>query len=119
MERHKQTFPAAASRIDRNTFMDDIAAGAEDENGAIKMYYELTAMMKLINLPLAKWTTNSEEMKATWKAEGQNIEAQMQILGVSWNTGADWLYIDMDEIISKLKEGPTTKRKLAKNSKLL
>jgi hypothetical protein len=28
--------------IDKNTFMDDLAAGAEDENGAIKFYYELS-----------------------------------------------------------------------------
>jgi hypothetical protein len=38
--------------------MDDFAAGTEDENGAIKTYYELTAMMKLINLTLAKWANN-------------------------------------------------------------
>jgi hypothetical protein len=69
-------------------------------------------MMKPINLPLAKWATNSEELNAIWKAKGQNVEAKMQVLGVSWNTGADCLHIDMDEVISKLNEGPTTKRKL-------
>jgi hypothetical protein len=53
-ERHKATFPAAAPRIDKNTFMDDFAAGADDENDANVIYYELTAMMKLINLPPAE-----------------------------------------------------------------
>ena len=48
------TFTAAAPLIDKNTFMDDFAAGAEDENCVIKVYYELSSMMKLINLPLAK-----------------------------------------------------------------
>ena len=43
--------------------MDDFAAGAEDENGVIKVYYELSSMMKLINLPLAKWATNPEQLK--------------------------------------------------------
>jgi hypothetical protein len=46
--------------------MDDFAAGAEDAYGAIKIYYELTAMMKLINLPMAKWATNSEQLMAIW-----------------------------------------------------
>jgi len=100
--------------MDKSTFMDDFAAGAEDENGAIKIYYELTAMMKLINLPLAKWATNAEQLKAIWKAKGQDVETQTQtqVLGVSWDTEADCLYINVDEMTSKLKEGPTTKRKL-------
>jgi hypothetical protein len=51
--------------------MDDFAAGAEDEYGAIKIDYKLTAIMKLTNLPLAKWATNTEELQAIWKAEGQ------------------------------------------------
>jgi hypothetical protein len=49
--------------------MDDFAAGAEEENGAITIYYELTAMT-LINLPPAKWATNAKLLKAIWKAEG-------------------------------------------------
>jgi hypothetical protein len=40
--------------------MDDYAAGAENDNGAIAIYYELTTMMKLIIFPLAKWASNSE-----------------------------------------------------------
>jgi hypothetical protein len=92
--------------------MDDFAAGAESENGTIKVYYELSSMMKLINLPLAKWATNAEQLKAIWKAEGQSVEARTQVLGVSWNTESDCLYIDADEMTSKLKEGPMTKRKL-------
>ena len=111
-KRHKAAFPTAAPLIDRNTFMDDFAAGAENENVAINLYYELNAMMKLISLPLAKWATNSEGLKTIWKAEGQNVDVQTQVLGVSWDTEADCLYIDADEMFSKLREGPTTKRKL-------
>jgi len=79
-------FPAVAPLIDKNTFMDDFAAGAENENGAIKVYYELSSMMKLINLPLAKWATNAEQLTTIWKAEGQSVEARTQVLGVTWNT---------------------------------
>jgi hypothetical protein len=58
--------------------MDDFAAGAENDKGAITIYYELNALMKLINFPLAKWARNSEQLKAIWKAEGQEIEVQTQ-----------------------------------------
>jgi hypothetical protein len=105
--------------IDKNTFMEDVAAGAEDENGAITMYYELTTMMRLINLPLAKWATNAKLLKTNWKAEGQNVEAQTLVLGVSWDPEADCLYTDADEMISKMKEGPTTKTAFANDGELL
>jgi len=111
-ESYNATFPSAAPLIDKNTFMGDFAPCVENENGAIIIYYDLTAMMKLINLPLAKWATNTEELNAPWKAEGLIVEAETQVLGVRWKTEADYLYIDADEIISKLKEGSTTKRKL-------
>jgi len=59
-DRHKITFPTAAPLIDGNTYMDNFAAGAENDNDAIAIYYELTALMKLINFPLAKWASNSD-----------------------------------------------------------
>ena len=53
-DRHKGTFPTAAPLVDSNTFKGDFAASAENDNSAIAMNYELTALMKLINFPLAK-----------------------------------------------------------------
>jgi hypothetical protein len=111
-ERHKATFPIVAPLIDSNTFMDDFAAGAENDNGAITTYYELTALMKLINFPLAKWASNSEQLKSIWRAEGQEIEVQTQVLGVNWNTETDCFSIDHEAIIKRLPERPTTKRQL-------
>jgi hypothetical protein len=80
------TFPTAAPLIDSNAFMDDFAAGGENENDAITIYYELTALMKLINFPLAKWASNSGQLKAIWRDEGRYIVVQTQVLGVNWNT---------------------------------
>jgi hypothetical protein len=64
------TFPTAAPLIDNNTFMDDFAAGAENYNDATTIYYELTALMKLINFSLARKASNSDQLKASWRAEG-------------------------------------------------
>ena len=69
-------------------------------------------MMKLINLPITKWANSAEQMKAIWRAEGQGVEEQTNVLWVNWTTKTDCLYIDADEITKMLKKGPTTKRKL-------
>jgi len=52
--RSREVYPKAAPLIDTNMFMDDFVAGAEDGNGAISIYYELTALMKTFKLPMAK-----------------------------------------------------------------
>jgi hypothetical protein len=72
--------------------------------------------MKLLNFPLAKWASNSEQLKAIWRAEGQEIETQTQLLGVNWNTETECFFIDPETITNKLPEGPTTKRKLLQTS---
>jgi hypothetical protein len=43
---HKDTFPKAATLVNRSTFMDDFVAGAEDDNGVIAIYYQVTALMR-------------------------------------------------------------------------
>jgi len=52
--RRKEEYPTASPLIDTSTFMDEFLAGTEDGNGAISLYYELTALMKTIKLPMAK-----------------------------------------------------------------
>jgi hypothetical protein len=79
--RHKDIFPTALPLIDSNTFIDDFVACEQNDNVAFDIYYKLTALMKLINFLLAKWTRNSEQLKAIWRAEGQDIEVKTQLLG--------------------------------------
>jgi hypothetical protein len=90
--------------------MDDFVAGVDDGNGAFRIYYELTALMKTIKLPVAKWATNSDELKGIWKAEGQEIQRTTQALGVDWNTESDMLSVDPIDILEKTTDGPATKR---------
>jgi hypothetical protein len=60
-------------------FMDNFATGAESVNVAVTIYYELTALMKLINFPLVKWASNSEQLKAIGRDEGQEIKEQTKV----------------------------------------
>ena len=82
-------------------FMDDFVAGADDGNGAVGIYYELTALMKTIKLPMDKWATSCEELKDIWKEEDQEIEGTTQALGVDWNTESDTLSMDSRDILDK------------------
>jgi hypothetical protein len=61
---------------------------------------------------MAKWATNSEELKGIWKAEGQEIQRTTQALGVDWNTESVMLSVDPMDILEKTTDGPATKRQL-------
>jgi hypothetical protein len=113
-DRHKKTFLHAASLLVNSIYVDDFAAGAETEVGVIALYYELTSLMKQIQLPMAKWASNSTQLKTVWTAEGQKFIAETQVLGVDWNTETDTFSINHEVITDKATKGPTTKRNLLK-----
>jgi hypothetical protein len=84
----------------------------EDSNEEISIYYELSALMKIIKLPVAKWPTSCEELTEIWKAECQEIQRTTQTLGVDWNTETDTPSVDPRDILNKTTQGPATKRQL-------
>jgi hypothetical protein len=90
-ETHKDTFPTAAMLVDRSTFMDDFVAGADDDNGVIAIYYQLTALMQRYSFPMGKWTSNSEPLNDIWRVNGFEIKTVAQVLGVNWDTTQDAL----------------------------
>jgi hypothetical protein len=51
---HNDNFPTAAALVDRSTFMDHFAAGAEDDNDVITTYFQLTALMRKFSFPIGK-----------------------------------------------------------------
>jgi hypothetical protein len=87
-------FPTAAGLVDSSTFMDDFAAGAEDSNGVITIYYQLTALMRKISIPMGKWASNSEPLRNIWTVSGLEHKYTTQVLGVSWDTVRDTHSID-------------------------
>jgi hypothetical protein len=109
---HKDTFLTAAALVDGSTYMDDFAAGAMDSNGVITIYYQLTALMRKISLPMGKWATNSEPLKNIWRVSGVDIKSTTQVLGVCWDTVRDTHFTDHRDVTDKTHEGPTTKRQL-------
>jgi hypothetical protein len=67
---HKLEFPLADALMNDHMFMDDFAAAVENDNDVISLYYQLVSLMKKIQMPMAKWATNSQQLKDVWRAEG-------------------------------------------------
>ncbi|XP_021921219.1 uncharacterized protein LOC110830503 [Zootermopsis nevadensis] len=109
---YKHIFPQATSLVDKNMYMDDFAAGAEDDDGVINLYNEVTSLMGRIRLPMAKWATNSQPLMELWKTEGLVINMETQVLGTHWNTRTDTFTVDRKNVTNNLRDGPVTKRQL-------
>ena len=106
---HKDCFPSAAALVDSITFTEDFATGAEDSNDVINIYYQLTAFMKKISLPMGNWASNSEPLKNIWRVSGLENKSISEILGMSWDTVRDTIFADYRDVTDKAQEGPTTK----------
>jgi hypothetical protein len=52
------------------------------------------------------------ELKAIFKAEGQEIQGTTRALGVDWNTESDTLSVDPTDILDQATRGPVAKRQL-------
>ena len=84
-----------------STFMDDFAAGAENDFRVTSLYYELVNLMNQLRLPMAKWATNSEQLKEVWRTEGVDFKEITQTLGIDWDTKSDTFLMDPHDVIGK------------------
>ena len=109
---HKDSFPTAAALVDSCTFMDDFEAGADDSNGVITIYYQLTALLRQISLPMGKWASTSEPLRNIWRVGGLGNKSTTQVLEVSWNTVRDTIFADHRDVTDKAQRGGGTKRQL-------
>jgi hypothetical protein len=109
---HKDSFHMAAALVHSSTFVDDFAAGAEERNVVITIYYQLTALMLKISFPMGKCASNSVTFKNVWCASDLETESINQVLGVSWDTLQYTLFTDYRDVTDKARAGLTMKRQL-------
>jgi hypothetical protein len=76
--------------------MHDFVVGAVDET--VAMYYQLPALMRGYNFPMGKWASNSNPIKDIWKVGEFDIKPVTQVLGVSWDTTRNTLYMDQNNV---------------------
>jgi hypothetical protein len=109
---HNGSFSTAAALVDSSTLMDDFAAGAEDMNCVITIYYQLTSHLRKISLPMGKWASNWEHLRNIWRVTGIEIKSTTQVQGLSWDIVRDTIFLDHRDVTDKKQEGLTTKRQL-------
>ena len=109
---YKAEFPTAAALVDNSTFMEDFAAGAENDDCVTNLHYELVHVMNQIRLPMPKWATNSKHLKEVWRTDDVDFKEITQILGIYWDTESDAFSMDPRDVISEYVEDLTTKRHL-------
>ena len=109
---YKAEFPTAAALVGNSTFMDEFAAGAENDDWVTNLYYELIYLMTRIRLPMAKCTTNSKHLKDGWRTEGVDLKDVTQTLPIDWDTESDTLSMEPRDATGEYVEGTTTKRQV-------
>ena len=110
--KYNAEFPNAAALVDNCSFMEDFAAGAENDDRVTSLYYELVNLMNQIRLPMTKWATNSEHLKEVWRTKGVEFKEVRLTLGIDWDTKSDTFLMDHRDVIGEYVEGPTTKRQV-------
>jgi hypothetical protein len=65
------------------------AAGAVNDDCVTNLYNELISLMNQIRLPIAKWATNSKQLKEVWRTDGADFIEITQTLGIDWDTESD------------------------------
>jgi hypothetical protein len=118
LEKFFESHPETVTSILNSIYVDDVVFGAQDEEGAYKLYRESKEIMQEGSFNLRKFTTScsplalylEEGLKASTRNTGSMEETfskttlgenspektqEQKILGVSWNTHCDWLVFDI------------------------
>lgn len=88
------SFPAAATVIEKDFYMDDCLSGANSVDEAIKLANELNKVLLSGGFELRKWHSNSSELKYAMSSTEANSllisdELNTSVLGLKWNTDED------------------------------
>ncbi|KAL0812118.1 hypothetical protein ABMA28_009496 [Loxostege sticticalis] len=93
-ERHN--WPNAASVLERDIYMDDLASSASSLNDAVKIAHELIQLFKSGGFDLVKWTSNSLELlehipESHRQSESISFDdgSSFKILGLRWLPAQD------------------------------
>lgn len=109
----ESVFPNAAKSIEKDLYMDDWVAGADDERDAINLAREVYIVLKSGGFELRKWKANSKELLDEMSTEHDPsmmlMDEETSILGLKWLTDSDQLTFVVKTIAI---EGKLTKRKI-------
>ena len=136
LEKFLASHPETVTSILHSIYVDDVVFGAEDEEGAYKLYHESKEIMQEGSFNLRKYTTSCPSLQARIDQEegldattrsSDSLEtfakttlggnppekgSEQKILGVSWNTHSDSLVFDVRELVERAVKLEPTKRNI-------
>ncbi|XP_021961694.1 uncharacterized protein LOC110857403 [Folsomia candida] len=109
-------FPIASIVLQEDFYMDDLLSGADTEENAVKLQYEMIELLKRGGMSIRKFTSNSEkalqsipeDLRET-KSLSFDKDATVKTLGIYWNPAQDCFGFRAD-IFGNKKLGSLTKR---------
>lgn len=107
---HIKDFPIAAPMIDKHLYMDDFVASVETESKIATLHKEVKELMKLIEIPMEKWATNSRMLQNQLTNQDEGFKTIVKVLGIEWNTETDTLGNAFSASLCAVKDKPITKR---------
>ena len=127
--------PAVSQLLSESLYVDDLAAGADNDDEALQIYERSQEVMKKGGFVLRKWNSNSKVLqeriekdeKHTPRSSAdverekvnnppQQTSASINILGCNWNTKKDIFEFGVKELIVFAKSLPPTKRSVLRAS---
>ena len=130
-------------RLRDSLYVDDFVSGAEDDEKAFEVYNESKEIMRTGGFNLRKWHSNSSNLMKSINSVEHEVDAnsntstvleedlsfakasiaqqstargetQVKVLGSIWDTNADTLLFDFNELVEYAKTLHMTKRSLLK-----
>ncbi|XP_017875054.1 uncharacterized protein LOC108621956 [Ceratina calcarata] len=110
-EDERERYPAGANIIESHSYVDDILAGAEDENQARSLREEVISIFRAGAFELSKWASNMPELKEQ-DSDSRLFQdvAGVSTLGVLWTPERDTFSLRVLPAVSK--QPGYTKRKI-------
>ena len=92
-----------------------------NDEKAFQLYQKAWEVMQIASFNLRKWNTNSPTLRSKTENELRShgdlhSSPELKILGLSWNTEIDELYVDMTELMTHVDTLVPTKRSVLKFS---
>ncbi|GBP87037.1 hypothetical protein EVAR_65512_1 [Eumeta japonica] len=102
-EKHRESFPAAATGIVENHYMDDYLQSFPTTEEAIKIAHEVALVHSRTHFNLQKWRSNDEPTLNALTSESRQVDKKLncgtneeKVLGLIWRPKSDTLAFDLD-----------------------
>ena len=92
----QEEFPNGAKIILENCYVDDLHCGHETIKGCNRQVMEVDLILGKANMHTHKMATNHPDVLEFIEAERKAAGDEHKLLGVSWNTKEDVIYIELD-----------------------